>query len=272
LVSDRFGRIAAMRVAALIWIVGSVTAVLVQNVEMLVIGRAVKGVTVGIFSSLLPVYVAEVIPSKKRGLATSVMQWCLTWGIMIMFYLSYSCTFLFDDDRSFRLAWGIELVPGSLLLFLSIFLPESPKWHASRSNWKKASDVMRKLNLEESDSSEVKEPSPVLDESPSNLNSIENVLDNFENYSQKCTYADLFRSELRPHLFTGMLTQIFTQLSGISVLMYYLIFICDMIGLTGEIKVISASIQYVINVLFTIFPIVFIDKIRRKDVLVYGAS
>lgn len=239
-VSDKYGRLVSMRLATVFWVIGSILSIFVIDITMLVIGRMIKGITIGIFSSLLPVYVSEVISINKRGLATSVLQWCLTWGIMIMFYISYFCSFL-NNELSFRISWGVELIPGFLLLILSFLLPESPKWFALKLNWDKSNEILQKLKLKE----EIK-------------------------VGGNCSYLDLIKNELRPHLIIGVLTQTITQLTGIGVLMYYLIFICEMIGLKGEVKILSASIQYVVNVLFTIFPILFIDKLRRKDVLIYG--
>lgn len=277
LISDRFGRLIAIRCASTVWVSGTIVSICVYNIQMVMASRAIKGFAVGIFSSILPVYASEVFPLNKKGLATSIMQSSLTWGIMLMFYLSYFCNFM-GNDNAFRLAWGLEMLPGLSLLFCSFLIPESPKWLASRSHWRKASDIMEKLrNNAAQNSNELPIAGAGNDEAPAssadnNLHNIEDVLDNFENNAKKCTYLDLFRKNLRRHLLIGIATQAFTQLSGIGFLMYYLIYICEMIGLTGDTKILSASIQYVINVLFTIFPILWLDKMRRKDVLVFGAS
>lgn len=227
-------------------------------------GRCGKGIAVGMFSAILPVYVSEVFPPTKKGLATSILQWSLTWGILIMFYVSYVCNFM-ESDTSFRIAWGFEIIPGLSLIISSIFIPESPKWLSSKSQWEKARKVMDGLKLRE----EARNEPP---EGDQDLDNIEKVLDNYENRFKKCTYRDLFRRRLFKHLLIGVTTQVFTQLSGISVLMYYLIYICEMIGLTGDIKMMSASIQYLVNVIFTIFPILWLDNMRRKDVFVFGAG
>lgn len=101
------------------------------DIWVLIAGRSVKGVSVGIFSAMLSVYLLEVTPALMRGLATSTVQWSLTWGIMIMFYVSFFCNMM-DDDWSFRTAWAIEGVPGLILFVASFSLPESPKWLASQ--------------------------------------------------------------------------------------------------------------------------------------------
>ncbi|CCH41251.1 Hexose transporter [Wickerhamomyces ciferrii] len=278
LLSDRFGRLFTFRTASVIWILGSIVSILVVHIYMVIGGRAVKGIAVGIFSSSLTVYVTEVFPPHKKGLATSITQWSLTWGIMIMFYSAYLCSFI-ESELSFRIAWGLELLPGLLLLILSFFIPESPKWLVTKSRWREANMIYKKLKHSEDslypdseiqDNQEIK-TQPVGEEED-DLNEAKEALDLHEKKLQKCSYRDLFRQDLRKHLLVGIGTQVFTQLSGIGVLMYYLVFICEMIGLRDDVKLLSSSIQYVINVIFTIFPILWIDSLRRKDVLVYGTS
>lgn len=270
MLSDAFGRVSTIQIASFAWVVGSVVSVFVVDIGTLIAGRSIKGIAVGILSASIVVYVMELLPANKRGLGTSTLQWCLTWGIMIMFYLSYLCLNL-EEDGSFRVAWAVEGLPGLMLLFLGFILPESPKWYASKGKWLLATQTMDSLKLAWSTKDEIPDQVIHANLSLNNLNNIEGVLNQFENHLKKCSYRDLLGHSLRYHLIAGITTQCVVQLSGIGVLMYYLVFICEMIGLQGDSKILSASVQYVINVIFTIIPILWLDKMRRKDVLVYGA-
>lgn len=42
-------------------------------------GRAVAGVAIGIASSIVPVYQAEIAPKEIRGRVVSLQQWAITW-------------------------------------------------------------------------------------------------------------------------------------------------------------------------------------------------
>jgi len=57
---------------------------------MLIIGRVINGLSVGICSAQVPVYISELAPPSKRGRLVGAQQWAITWGIMIMFYISVS--------------------------------------------------------------------------------------------------------------------------------------------------------------------------------------
>ncbi|KAM5430413.1 high affinity glucose transporter [Microsporum audouinii] len=84
-VSDFLGRKKAIMVGAIIWIIGSVITCAAQNIAMLIVGRIINGLSVGICSAQVPVYISEVAPPTKRGRLVGCQQWAITWGILIMF-------------------------------------------------------------------------------------------------------------------------------------------------------------------------------------------
>jgi hypothetical protein len=50
-----------------------------NGVALLCIGRVVAGVAIGIASSIVPVYQAEIAPKEIRGRMVSLQQWAITW-------------------------------------------------------------------------------------------------------------------------------------------------------------------------------------------------
>jgi MFS family permease len=66
-------------------VVGSILVCASQNIGMLIVGRIINGLAVGIESAQVPVYVSELAPPSKRGRLVGTQQWAITWGIMIMF-------------------------------------------------------------------------------------------------------------------------------------------------------------------------------------------
>ena len=55
-------------------------------------------------------------------------------------------------------------------------------------------------------------------------------------------------------------------------MMYYITYVFGMAGLSGNINLIASSIQYVINVLMTIFALIFIDRWGRRMPLLIGST
>lgn len=54
-------------------------------------------------------------------------------------------------------------------------------------------------------------------------------------------------------------------------MMYYITYVFAMAGLEGNNLLVSSSIQYVINVVMTIPGLLFVDKIGRRPVLLFGS-
>jgi MFS family permease len=108
---------------------------------MLIVGRIINGLSVGICSAQVPVYLSEIAPPSKRGRLVGSQQWAITWGIMIMFFISFGCSYI-DGTASFRIPWGLQMLPAIFLFTMLLFLPESPRWLAKKDRWEEAKSVL----------------------------------------------------------------------------------------------------------------------------------
>lgn len=45
----------------------------------------------------------------------------------LQFFIQYACSYI-DGVASFRLPWGLQLIPGLILGTLMFIFPESPRW------------------------------------------------------------------------------------------------------------------------------------------------
>jgi len=127
--SDWLGRRDSIFVACLFWLVGTAVQVANNGVGMLIAGRVINGICVGITSSQVPVYLAEIARKDRRGSIIVIQQLAIEWGVFIMFFVGYGCSFI-AGEASFRTAWGIQFVPAVLLMAGCPFLPRSPRWLA----------------------------------------------------------------------------------------------------------------------------------------------
>lgn len=73
-VSNRIGRRNSIMFAALWWLVGTAVQTGTTGVGSLIAGRILNGVTVGITSSQVPVYLAEIARKEKRGSLVIIQQ------------------------------------------------------------------------------------------------------------------------------------------------------------------------------------------------------
>ncbi|KAK9323602.1 general substrate transporter [Lipomyces orientalis] len=259
-VSDRLGRKYTIQLGAIIWMIGAAVQCSVQNVAQLVCGRLIAGLAIGVCSSQVPVYLAELSPKKIRGRLVGLFQWAVTWGIMIMFYISYGCTFI-DGPSSFRLAWGIQMIPGLLLLLSLLLFPESPRWLAARDRWDEAIEIISHVQGR----GDVEDPDVQIE-----IQELREAV-RIDRLSKDVTIFDLFAKGSRVRTFVGMSGQVWQQLTGMNVMMYYVVYTFAMAGYQGNVGLVSSSIQYVINVVMTVPALLFIDRWGRRPLLIYGA-
>jgi len=68
-----------------------------------------------------------------------------------------------------------------------------------------------------------------------------------------------------------MSVQAWQQMSGANVMTYYVVYVFQMAGLTGNINLISSGVQYALFIIFTGVIFFYIDTTGRRPLLIYGA-
>jgi len=259
--SDSLGRKKAIMIGCVIWWIGCIIIAASQNIPMLIVGRIINGFCVGICSAQVPVYIAELAPPSKRGRLIGMQQWAITWGIMIMFYISYGCSFI-NGTAAFRIPWALQAIPAILLFFMMFLLPESPRWLARADRWDECLSVLALVHGKGDQNS----PFVQLE-----YQDIKDMVE-FERQNRDVSYLELFKPSMINRTHIGLFTQIWSQLTGMNVMMYYITYVFGMAGLSGNANLVSSSIQYVINVVMTVPALLFIDKWGRRPTLLVGAA
>ncbi|KAE8153367.1 general substrate transporter [Aspergillus avenaceus] len=259
--SDILGRRMSLMVASVIWVIGAVLQCSAQNVAHLVVGRVISGLSVGITSSQVCVYLAELAPARIRGRIVGIQQWAIEWGILIMYLISYGCGQGIEGPASFRVAWAIQAVPGIILLCVLPFFPESPRWLAGKERWEESLDTLAMLHgrgnrndpVVQVEWEEVQEAVRVARE------------------AKDVTFLALFGPQMWVRTMCGVSVQVWQQLLGGNVAMYYVVYIFAMAGMDSNASLYSSAIQYVIFLITTGVVLPYIDRIGRRFLLLSGA-
>ncbi|KAG8526002.1 uncharacterized protein KY384_000764 [Bacidia gigantensis] len=257
--SDLIGRRDSIFFACFFWLAGTSVQVACNGAGMLIAGRILNGVCVGVTSSQVPVYLAEIAKKEKRGSIIVIQQLAIEWGIFIMFFIGYGCSFI-AGNASFRTAWGIQFVPAVFLMVGLPFLPRSPRWLAKKGRTKKAINVLAKIQAH----GNIDDPLVVAEweEITSTLRAEREALQGWRKF---------IKNGMWKRTFAGMSVQAWQQLSGANVMTYYVVYVFSMAGLTGNINLISSGVQYALFIIFTTIVFFFIDKTGRRPLLIFGA-
>lgn len=263
---DYFGRKVAIQIGGIIWIIGSIIQCASQNIGMLVVGRIIAGICVGITSSLVPVYQAEIAPKEIRGRVVSLQQWAITWGILIQYFIQYGSSF-YDggaenenqSPTAFRIPWGIQMVPAFILVLGLFFFPYSPRWLASKDRWDEALVVLADVHGK----GDVNNPEVLAE-----YHEIEEAI-RFEREEAVSDYRELVKPRIFKRVILGMSIQMWSQLCGMNIMMYYIVYVMQGAGIDDPL--LTSSIQYIINVVMTIPAIMYIDRLGRRPALLVGS-
>ena len=100
-------------------------------------GRVLTGCIIGVFSSTVPMYIAELSPPAVRGALVTVNQVCICAGIL----LGYMSSWLFKGAWRVQFAAATPLAALSLAAFVLV-TPYSPRWLMSRGREAEARAVL----------------------------------------------------------------------------------------------------------------------------------
>ncbi|RPA72074.1 general substrate transporter [Ascobolus immersus RN42] len=265
-IANKWSRKYAIQLAGIIWIIGALIQCFAQNVGMLVAGRVIAGICVGMTSALVPVYQSEIAPKEIRGRIVSLQQWAITWGILIQYFIQYGCSFVDggitnpnQSTKAFRIPWGIQAVPGAILVIGLIWFPKSPRWLASKDRWEECLSVLADIHGH----GDPNHPRVLAE-----YTEIKEAI-RFEREDQATSITQILKPRILKRVGLGMMIQMWSQLCGMNVMMYYIVYVMQGAGIDDPL--LSAAIQYVINVVMTIPAIIWVDKWGRRPTLLLGS-
>jgi sugar porter (SP) family MFS transporter len=249
--ADSLGRRRTNIAAGLSFIFGSVVSAIAPNVEVLVGGRIIIGVAIGLTSVAGPMYIAELAPAHQRGTLVSLFQLAVTIGILVSYIVDRSLA----PAQAWRWMLGLAVVPGALLVIGMLPMPESPRWLQKNGAETAARGVLALFRTPAQVEEDVRE---IREDLAHNLRS---------------DWADLLTPGLRPALLVGIGLAVFQQVTGINTIIYYAPQIFQKAGFDKGTTALAATIGIgVINVLSTLIAMWLVDRVGRKPLLLVGLT
>ena len=149
-ISDYVGRKLTIDLAALFYFLGGIICALSRSVSALAAGRTFSGIGAGIILMLLPVYLAEIAPTKLRGRISAIFTTLLIVGHFCAGVLGAWLV------PNWRAMFGIGTVPAIAVLISMVCRDESPMWLMKVGRYEEAREVIEK-NYNMSEHSECKQ-------------------------------------------------------------------------------------------------------------------
>lgn len=250
--ADRFGRRWSINVSSIVFIVGTLLVMVAQDFYTVLAGRLIEGLGVGIITIVVPLYLAETLPTKLRGRGIALFQLCLTFGIVI----GYAVNYALKAEGAWREMFGVALIPAVVFLLGGLFvLPRSPRWLYIRGHEDEARDVLAKTQGDASVDPSLAEMKSVIAE---------------ERSRGKGSWRQLFQTGYSKAFLLALGVGVFTQLTGINVLLQ---FAAPLLNASGLHVAILGSVGIgVVNFVVTIIALLLVDKLGRRPLLIFGTA
>lgn len=140
--ADKYGRKVAIYVGCVLFTVGAILQGASYSIAQMVIGRLVVGFGVGSAAMVVPLYIAEIAPSRVRGRLIGLNNMSITGGQVISYGIGAAFAHV---DNGWRYMVGLGAVPAIILAILLPFCPESPRQLIYHGKLEEAEVVLLKI-------------------------------------------------------------------------------------------------------------------------------
>jgi len=261
--SDIFGRKKLIVLSSLIFAIGAVVCAIAFNKWILLIGRTLLGIAIGMTSMIVPIYVSEAAPTSIRGTLSMGFNIMITLGCIFANVIPGIFSYIDPEKIGWRLMFGVAAVPAIIQFIGFTFMPESPRFLYEHSGPESCRTVLLRINNG--------------DEEWTNYE-----LDEIKASSEQQAKAKieaggggfvlkrvLTTPHIRKALLLGCSLQIFQQFTGANTIFYYAGTIIKAAGVKDDHT--NIWISSGINCAFllgSVFPMYFIDRAGRKVLLI----
>ncbi|KAI4231722.1 MAG: hypothetical protein L6R40_007643 [Gallowayella cf. fulva] len=277
-IADMISRKYSIVVAVIIFTVGSIVQTAAVDYAMLIVGRLVGGIGIGMLSMVAPLYISEISPPEIRGALLVLEELSIVSGICVAYWITYGTRYM-AGEWAWRLPFLLQMIPSTVLGLGILFLPFSPRWLASKGRDEEALQSLGKLRqLPLTDqrvqqewfdiraevtfhrqTSAMKHPNL---QSKSTMNSIKLEL---------VSWADCFRKGCWRRTQVGVGLMFFQQFVGINALIYYSPTLFETMGLNYSMQLIMSGVLNVTQLLGVSTSIWTIDRFGRRPLLLWGS-
>ncbi|GAB2228485.1 hypothetical protein Droror1_Dr00022606 [Drosera rotundifolia] len=266
-VADFLGRRKELITAAVLYFVGALITGLSPDFAILVIGRLVYGLGIGLAMHAAPMYIAETAPSRIRGRLISLKEFFIVIGMVIGYTVG---SLLVDTVSGWRYMYGASS-PISVVMAIGVWwLPASPRWLLLCA-------IQGKGSLEELKAAAIcclcRLRGPAIgDTGPQQVDEMLTEI-SCACEEKEISIGEMLQGKYLKALFIGVGLVIFQQITGQPSVLYYAASILKSAGFSEASDSTRVSILLgVFKLIMTGTAVLVVDKLGRRPLLLGGVS
>jgi major inositol transporter-like SP family MFS transporter len=251
------GRRRTLALCCVAYIAATLVSFSAQSFAQLAAGRVLTGLSVGVFSSTAPMYIAELSPPAQRGQLVTVNQVAICTGVL----LGYLSSALMPGNWRWQLLSGAPLALVLCAVFL-FFMPFSPRWLMTKGREDEAREILARLRAGE-DEAVVAAELDGIREACSSLGGA-GAGDRF--------YAKLRERHVLWSIAIGVAAATMQQWSGVNAVNMYTSDVFKAAGFSGALLTQLPILIGVAKLVFVIVALALMDRVGRKPLLLVGCA
>ncbi|KAH8298405.1 hypothetical protein KR044_001946, partial [Drosophila immigrans] len=216
-----------------------------KSVIMVLAGRALSGLGVGVATLAFPLYMGEAMHPSIRGVLGMMPTLVGNFAILLCYIMGS-----YTNWSQLAFICSAFCVPFIVIL---AFVPESPRWYLARNKPEKARAALTRLRRKDA-----------------NIDDEMNEMLKGDGNGTVTMCKEMFQKKYFRPVFIAVALMVFQQLSGINALMFYTVMIFNMSGSTID-SYVSTMIVGFVNFLATVMATIIIDLAGRKILLFISA-
>ena len=263
---DRVGRKPLLILAAVIILISAIFTSISKTIPQLITYRLIGGIGGGMVTTICPLYISEIAPADKRGRLVSLYHFSVCLGIVICVFVNWAIYSFtqnnnthFNDvlqwfmiDQYWRLMFFSEVLPALVFLAGVCIIPETPRWLFYRNQASEARGIMLRINPLEQ------------------ITRIEKEIRMSIEAGLASTYKDVFSRIYRKPLLIAIALCALSEACGISAVLYYGPQLLEQSGISLGRSLGGFSIIAIVNLIFNIIAITYMDSMGRRKLLGIG--
>ncbi|KAL9939972.1 hypothetical protein V8E36_000677 [Tilletia maclaganii] len=278
-ISDRYSRRNAIRAGVAWFVLGSALQTGSISYAMLVVGRLIGGVGIGMLSMIAPLYISETAPPNVRGMLLGLEEFMIVFGICVAYGITYGTRFMRGTEWAWRFPFLLQIAPGILLAAGVSLMPSSPRWLASQGRDKECLDVLVQLRRRKPDDPVIQAEfleirSEALLQRERRQERHPTLLDGKRSSNfllEVQSWLDTLRPGCRRRTIVGTGLMFFQQFVGINALIVNSPQIFEQLGLSYDSRLTMGWVANLCQLLGVILSFPLVDRVGRKPLLSFGS-
>ncbi|CAD6564944.1 MAG: hypothetical protein ASARMPREDX12_004519 [Alectoria sarmentosa] len=253
--NEAVGRRMAIIISLILYTIGAALEAGAISFGMIVAGRVILGLGVGLEGGTVPVYVAESVARKYRGNLVSLYQFNIALGEVFGYVVA--AIFVNVKSGSWRYMLGSSLIFSTIMLAGMFFMPESPRFLMHKGRTLEAFNVWKRIRGTELQ--ENREEFFVM------KHSVLNELESKDTRSGGFAWLDFITvPRARRSIIYANIMIFLGQFTGINAIMYYMATLMNQVGFDSKQSVFMSLVGGGSLLLGTIPAIFYMERFGRR--------